>query len=498
MKNRSITLKKIGLALASLGAMAISGSVLAAMQVSTEGGLRVWDPENEAYWFRVGGRLEFDEVFYSGSWRDRRRNFASSGNIRRGYLALGGGVGCDWIYNLTLDFGRTFHRRNLADRHRVHHGVTIIEDAWLGYTGLWDCTRVRFGQFTPLTTLDGWGNYGINNGQMFLESALGTRAFDVPSYVNTSSTSMKGFGVILETELADMITFGATIYQPAHGPENNYGNRAKSDRVGGAVRITFVPMHEEGCVQHFGVLGRVQDLNHWNGRFFPFNGVYNQLFFTTPEVVSRNYIGVFESSNAGLTGIPVHDTHGSPVVLDAGPLRAKSYNHIAGEYAGIWGPITVAAEYHYATVIRFPREPLSNANATAVWGSPQNILDRGNLHFHAWHVQAGYVLTGESRGYDFARGAFDGIEPCCDWGAWEVTTRYSSLSLNSGNVYGGTGRNWTIGLNWFVNCHVRFMFNYIRADLKPTFHARVGQQPPTGTEIKRRLDIFGLRAQVVF
>jgi phosphate-selective porin OprO and OprP len=489
MNKTSKTWKKIGLFLASLGIASISGSALADFQVQTEGGLMVFDPVDDSFWFRVGGRAEFDQIFFSGTYRDRRNNFPNTGNIRRGFLAFGGGVGDCWIYNLTFDFGRTIQERfrELPDRRRIQNGFTYFEDAWIGYTGLWECSRIRFGQFTPLTTLDGWGNYGIGNGQMFLESALATRAFDRPSYYFSSSTQMKGFGIILDTQLADLFTVAATVYEPAQG-HINYNNNTKSDRVGAAMRLTFSPIHEEGCAYHFGVLGRYQSVNATNGRFAPLAGVYNNLFFTTPEVVPRNYVGVFDVANPAALGLPVHGTNGSPVVTDAGPFRAKSYNHFAGEAAGIWGPITLAGEYHHATVQRKPREPQNLGGV-----SP----DVGNVDFHGWHVQGGYVLTGESREYDFAHGAFGGISPCTDWGAWELVARFSYLTLNDKNVFGGKARNATVGVNWYVNDHIRFAFNYIRANLVPTNFFRAGTPPHFGP-LKRRLDIFALRAQVTF
>ena len=177
------------------------------MQISTKGGLTVWDPNNSCYWFKLNGRMEFDEAYYSGSYQDRRSNFPSSANIRRLFVAFNGGIGECLTYNLTLDFGRNLGRWNntvntalgsfptrgqLFSESSLFNGVTLVDEAWLGYTGLWECTRIRVGQFTPLATMDGQGNYGINNGQMFMESALATTAFSVPSYIETDSRAQKG------------------------------------------------------------------------------------------------------------------------------------------------------------------------------------------------------------------------------------------------------------------------------------------------------------------
>lgn len=493
MKKRTM-LKRFGLILAALGFVAISASASAEMQICTDGGLTVFDPDCDDYWFSLGGRFDIDEIVFSGNYRDRRNNFTSGANIRRGLLAFEGGVGPDWTYNVTLDFGRSLHRRRIErpTRHFIESGFTFFDEAWIGYSGLCDCTRVRVGQFTPLETLDGYANYGITNGQMFLESALATRTFSVPSYINSSSTIMKGLGIILEAQLADMFTFGATVYQPAHGPRNVFHNRRRSDRVGAAMRLTFSPVHEECLAYHFGILGRYQSLNSTRGDRFPFVGIYNDLFFTTPEVVPKNYVGVYDRGNPFASRLPFHGTIGSPILVDAGPFRAKSYNHFAGEAMGIWGPITLAGEYHYATVQRVQREPVFRTLT-----GPR--LGKGNVHFQGGHIQGGYVLTGESRIYDFATGTLGGICPVSDCGAWEVVARASYVTLNDKDVHGGSETNVTLGVNWYINGNVRFAFNYIRANIRPTGFLTAGLRDANRNRwLHRKLDIFGLRAQVVF
>lgn len=478
MKRRSKTLKKVGLALAGISAV-VSGSALAEMQIQTTGGLKVFDPANPCYWFKLGGRLELDEILFSGASRDRRGNFPSSANIRRAFLDLSGGVGQDFTYNLALDFGRAHGtwqpnatvNPTTAALNNSSHGHVVVEEAWLGYNGLYN-TRVRVGQFTPLATMDGYANYGTGNGQMFLESALATSAFSVPSYVDYGTRAMKGFGVVLETHFNDMMTMAATVYQPAHGASNVYGDAKRSDRLGEALRVTFSPLHEEGNVFHIGALARHQSLNHSDkSKSIDNTAVRNTLFFTTPEVMPRNYVG----NPRNLAAITTND----PSILNTGAVRAKGYNHFSGEIAGISGPITLQGEYHHVDVRQF-----------VVPGSSKN------LKFHGWHAQAGYVLTGESRSYDFSRGTIGGIKPSNPNGAWELVARYSYVTLNNKEIFGGTGHNATAGVNWYINNNVRLAFNYIRSNIRPT-GVTAGATAPANN-VKRKLDIMAARVQVVF
>lgn len=80
--------------------------------------------------------------------------------------------------------------------------------------------------------------------------------------------------------------------------------------------------------------------------------------------------------------------------------------------------------------------------------------------FHGWYVAGSWLLTGESRGY--RDGAFKGVTPANERGAWEFTARLSHLGLDDGTVQGGTGNNLTFGVNWYFREHLRIMANYIK------------------------------------
>ena len=119
------------------------------------------------------------------------------------------------------------------------------------------------------------------------------------------------------------------------------------------------------------------------------------------------------------------------------------------EVALVYGPFSLQGEYFYATL--------------------DNDED---FDFSGFYAFASYFLTGESRKYSASKGYFGRVKPKENfhqtkggWGAWEVGVRYSYLDLKDGGIKGGEESNVTLGLNWYLNPNVRWMFNYIYVDV---------------------------------
>ena len=79
------------------------------------------------------------------------------------------------------------------------------------------------------------------------------------------------------------------------------------------------------------------------------------------------------------------------------------------------------------------------------------------------------MLTGETIAYDRRSGVFGRVAPVNKrGGAWELAARVSYLDLNGPNAAfaaGGRLTDTTIGLNWYINAHTKFQFNWIYAAL---------------------------------
>ena len=144
--------------------------------------------------------------------------------------------------------------------------------------------------------------------------------------------------------------------------------------------------------------------------------------------------------------------------------------------------------------------------------------------FDGFYVQGSWILTGETRRYDMATGAFQGPHPFVPFssaggfGAWELALRYSHLDLDfhsglpgaaatADAIRGGVQDIWTFGVNWYVNANVKLMLNWLHVDVDRLNPAGVGNPtpfgpapatPPIGVQIGQDLDIYGLRTQYSF
>ncbi len=174
-------------------------------------------------------------------------------------------------------------------------------------------------------------------------------------------------------------------------------------------------------------------------------------------------------------------------IISTGALAGVSGAQVySAEAAATYGPLFLQGEYYWYNVER-------NAGTSLP-----------SVKFEGGYAQAAYVLTGETRSYNAAAGAYNGIVPANPfswtdggWGAWEIAGRVSTIDLNdqlatANGVAGGRQTIYTAGLNWYVNRNVKFMFNYLHGDItKQTSATNTG-------DVGARFDALAMRTQVAF
>ena len=130
--------------------------------------------------------------------------------------------------------------------------------------------------------------------------------------------------------------------------------------------------------------------------------------------------------------------------------------------------------------------------------------------FNGWYAEGSWVLTGESRGWSTANGAFSNPRPRVNFtseggaGAWEVAARYSTLDLNdnegvlgaalpAGGVRGGEQRISTIGLNWYPNQVLKFMLQAQSVQV-----SKIGTTSVPNGNLGQNFNTVALRSQIAF
>ncbi len=94
-----------------------------------------------------------------------------------------------------------------------------------------------------------------------------------------------------------------------------------------------------------------------------------------------------------------------------------------------------------------------------------------NIDADGYYLQAGWIVTGESRSYKTSSASFDKVKPSRDWGAIEVFARYDDLDVSDNDndplveVKGSEGETWTMGVNWYYTKYLKLSLNFIHAEV---------------------------------
>ena len=137
-------------------------------------------------------------------------------------------------------------------------------------------------------------------------------------------------------------------------------------------------------------------------------------------------------------------------LLEMPELQINGVDLVGAELAAVMGPVSLQGEFITSFVDRD-----GGQSARTFYGS---------------YVTASWFLTGESRAYDREFGIFGRTKPATSfsisegqWGAFELATRWSFLTLNDGDVRGGILNDFSVGLNWYLYSNLRLMTDYLLA-----------------------------------
>jgi phosphate-selective porin OprO and OprP len=281
---------------------------------------------------------------------------------------------------------------------------SLIEDAHISYLGIKD-TTIDAGYTDIPWTL---GEATSSNDIMFVERASSQTVATAFGAGDARSTlGVHGNG--------DAWWYGVYLTGPAAGTTHS----GSSSQTAALARFTYNPyMGDNNTSIHLGVNGA--DLLHGSGKSLTLSD--------RPElrVDTTSFL-----SNGALT-------------VDGGDV-------LGAEAAATYGNFYVDGEYFHYDVDRSV-------------GS--------DVGFNGGYVEASYTFDGR-RSYNKGAGAYTGVKPdhpldmsFSGWGAWEIAGRYSTVDLNDNTVTGGKQNTYSAGLNWYPNTNLRFMLDYIHADVR--------------------------------
>ncbi|MCP3098127.1 OprO/OprP family phosphate-selective porin [Myxococcus sp. K15C18031901] len=387
--------------------LCLMGSLAAATEVSTEGGLSVRSDDGR-FEFKLGGRIHFDLDLVHD---DPEAPFGSSLTpenstllFRRARLSFSGKA-FGWEYLFVPDFAQSFSG-NLRLQTCTETPCTfptpgvVFQELSISRSLLGG--RLILGQFTPARSIeDHTGSNDLTMMERAITSALGVyragvlRLFVMGGGYEANPTP--------ETRV-EVSVFGL-----------RRDDSLASEGFGGAARVTWRPFVAERRILHVGA-----------------------------SVSAENPDGPGPTGNVGasLSYVGIR----GPQASMGGTTGGRSARHATAELAGTWGAFYFQGE-----------------GVLASFGQVGQRVDRTTTWLH--HATWSWNVFGESKPYDSRRGSFKNLTPRHSFGALELALRHefarnltplSPASVESVLIQ-------TVGANYYFTPNVRMMANVIFA-----------------------------------
>lgn len=365
-------------------------------------GLR-FESEDGKFKMRLGGRIQVD-------WANIGADDPMKRDIENAEGSNLEGDGTEFRRARVFLSGSIYDSVDFKMEYDFAGGDADFKDVYLGLRGLPYIGHIKVGHMKEPYSLE---QLTSSNHITFMERALPVETF-APS--NGRNTGIKLHNSLLDNRM----TWGIGAFYDVGDSGDSFDDVQNWD-IG--ARVTWLPWYQKdgAGLLHIGLS-------------------YRHEFRDEGEPLSSlRYRQRFES----------HMTDAR--ILNTGIFDADSVDVLAPELALVLGPFSLQGEYFHSEV---------------------DSGTGGSQSFHGFYLQSSWFLTGEHRMYRTSGGHFDRTKPEENFhpaegglGAWEFALRYSTVDLGDAGIMGGEARNYTAGLNWYLNPNVRWSFNYVRSDL---------------------------------
>jgi phosphate-selective porin OprO/OprP len=404
-----------------------------------------WKTQDEAFDFHVGGRLEWDNAWFSQSDNlligpSAGTRYQDGTDMRRARLRADGSA---WGQ---IDFVCEVNFANIQDVANVNNDVVPVGSVGLTefhvtFRDLFGLGNLRLGHFLAPFGLE---RYTSANDFSYMERSSIYDAFWGPNDYQSGV-------MVFDSYLDDRVTVSAAFTRVGGSDLNSFAFDAEDGRYAAGARVTWLPIYRDE--------GRV--LMHVGADYFH-QALAGDAFTVANRLPLR--------AGAGSTQVPN--------LLATGNFFSRDGANVADlEWALILGPFAMSAEY----AVAWTTNVFENFDGARFSGP------RGDVAYQAFYVEAGCFLTpGDGRRFAPKTGTWDRTVPvenafgvaaedgrwCWGRGAVEVLARLSYLDLVSGDppltptsstagARAGRQRDLTLGVNWYLNPQTFFMVNYV-------------------------------------
>lgn len=378
-------------------------------------------------------------------------------NARRARLGIGGTFMTDWAYRLIYDFGASSDSVTTGVSGAATSGV---ENAYFTYNGFY-----KQANFFPVAFDAGY--------------------LDVPWTLDESSSSNDI--MFLERSSSQVIAteFGGGDFRSAAGMRSNnrdyWGGLYVTGPLSGAPhtgasenagsllgRFAYQVVNTDDAILHLGVNA---------GHLFQARAPYN----SSASGPASNSEYLVLSDRPELRIDPTN-------ILNTGGIPTTGATVLGAEAAAQYGHFFAQGEYFHYSIDQY-------AGGTNPTDGKKDLV-APTLDFQGGYAEASYSIGGRRR-YIPETGAWSAVIPDSPFelsgggfGAFELAARVSEVDLNdhltpgiaphlTGGVAGGQQETYSLGLNWYPNINMKFMLDYLHANVSKLKANTTGAYPTT-------------------
>lgn len=343
-------------------------------------------------------------------------------------------------------------------------GRNLTNDDPNNTTDTWQVTRAR-----PIVEGTVGGIYDFRfmpdfgQGRTIIQDAYVTGRFK-PAFQVTAGKFKSPVG-LERLQSANDIRFVARAFPTSLAPNRDIGLQVGGNVVNSRLNyaVAYLNGSNDGSSSETFTDTDINDDKEWAGRLFAHPFAESESFALRSLGLGLAATWTDQDGTAAQPLLPTYRTPGqsvffryragtTPTLADGERLRlAPQFYYYVGSF-GLLGEYTQVTQ---------------DVARTTTAGLRQESLDTS-----AWQLAATWFLTGEEA-------AFRGFKPNTvfsldnkTWGAFEIAARYHVLDVDSAAFAGGAASfadpnvsaskamAWALGLNWYLNENVKWVFNY--------------------------------------